>query len=250
MKRQRRTLGLLSTWLAIALSAIGVQPRLEPPPELAVSPDPLRAGDSHERSLQSGNHPPQVVKGSLAWLARDRRHSSGVELVLRLNAESDGLSRKPFEQATSRRPMPHPASWFQLLWLASPGWEEFDDELGRSRGAAGSEQMTSNSAAKRLGWSGCNAYGHGSDQFGQAVPFLRDNSRPIAPPKNGLGLAALVARASVVLRPWLSQLSRWSTVAALPLIRISLRSGRASPAAVLEPGFGAAKLGSHGQFEL
>lgn len=217
MKRQRRTLGLLLTWLAVALSAIGVRPKLKSSAESIASAAPAHFRCVRGHPLASGSAAPIV--GSLAWIGRDPRHSSGADLVLRLNAENDGL-----------------------------GLAELDSS-GQARGAASSHGIAHVSFAdhvQRLGWSGCTAYSYRCDPWGRPVSISVDRSEtPI-----GKSALVFVAPAINALQPWLRQLSQWMSAARVSWIRVTLIPGRAAPATVWEPGQHPAKPGARRHFEL
>jgi hypothetical protein len=221
MKRQRRTLGLLLTWLAVALSAIGVQPRLKSSAESIASAAPARSGCVR-------GHPPAPdsdapIVGSLAWIVCDPRHSSGADLVLRLNAENDGLG---------------------LAGL---------DSSAQARGAASSHGLTHVSFDKpiqRLGWSGCTAYSHGCDPWGRPLSISLGRSRSNTLTTIGEDAMAFVTPAFNALQPWLRQLSQWMSAAGVSWARVSLFPGRAAPARVGESGHHTVKLGSRRHFEL
>jgi hypothetical protein len=137
MKRQRRTLALLLAGFAATLWAIGMQGKARPSPE-AVAP----AAFARLRGARGDGLNPQPeapIVGSLAWLGADPRHGSGADLVLRLNAENDGLGR------------------------------DASDSSARSPSAASGGQgarAAARDAVRRLGWSGCTAYSHGCDPWG------------------------------------------------------------------------------------
>ena len=94
MKRQRRTLGLLVVWLTAALVAIGprmpLQTREKAAPVAALKPAAART--KSRASFQPSTSVP-VLRGSLASLVADARHSAGIELARKINWENEGLSQ-------------------------------------------------------------------------------------------------------------------------------------------------------------
>ena len=231
MKRQRRTLGLLLVWLAIALGAVRLPPQRAPIFELTAAPSA-----NSKKAAERAPSARQALTGSLAGLVGDPRCASGAELVLYINAAEDGLSHRAGRIAATRRGEQPRASWLWPAWGAISAWRAIAAP-GHGPADNGESNPWPDDAPRtcgaRLAWSGCNAYRSDGDRLVQAR--WKPDRRTLSLQRWGRSIARFVRDTSADLAPWLNQLARCAGGDREPSIRITRRPGRAAPYGVGEP---------------
>lgn len=213
MKRQRRTLGLLVVWLMAALVAIGPRMPLRMREKAATTAElkPVVARPKNRASFLSSNYVP-VLTGSLASLATDPRHSSGVELARKINVENDGLSqmRNPaWRLKPDDRRRPRMIGWTILGQQAAAAiWKK------AARAWEFESPPTLHAQSSRLslavsGWSGCVAYRWNSDELAQRIELARPANGRRERRLRPVHLAAIIGELSGELGAILGRGAQW-----------------------------------------
>ena len=165
MKRSRRALWILLATLAAALLTVDLSTRRG---DLARHP-PLAARNSDKRSGARR----RVVTGSLARLARDPSHSTGLSLARRLNQWSScgGDWFSPGDYVSLAADARH-STGADLVLRLNRRQDNLVDEAGapqRQLAATGGRWIGASErlGAARPGWSGCSAYAYGCDHLGR-----------------------------------------------------------------------------------
>lgn len=161
MKRSRRALWILLATLAASLLAVDFSTRRG---DVARRP-PVAARNADKRSGARR----RVVTGSLAALARDPSHSTGLQFVRRLNEPSwqGGANFLPGDYVSLAADGRH-STGAELV--ARLNWEQDNHHepanprrLEYGPGIAARQRLN----AARMGWSGCSAYAFGCDHLGR-----------------------------------------------------------------------------------
>ncbi len=173
MKRSRRALWILMATLAAALLAVDLSTRRD---DLAQRPAAARYADKRSAARR------RVVTGSLARLARDPSHSTGLKLAMRLNEPSPGGGLWPESYASLAGDARHSTG---AEWIARINQRQgHQPEPVHWRLADVSRRLAARGhlGAARMGWSGCSAYASGCDHLGRrsdADQAMRPSSRSL-----------------------------------------------------------------------
>ncbi|HEX7448360.1 MAG TPA: hypothetical protein VF306_12485 [Pirellulales bacterium] len=159
MKRSRRALWILMATLAAALSAVDFSTRRA---DLARRP-PTAARYADKRSAARR----RVVTGSMARLARDPSHSTGIRLAVRLSEPPPrgGLWPENFVSLATDARHSAGVDWVERINREQQGRLEPTNRppIDHARLIAARERLN----AARMGWSGCSAYSFGCDHLGR-----------------------------------------------------------------------------------
>lgn len=161
MKRSRRALWMVLATLAASLLAVDFSTRRG---NVARRP-PVAARNADKRSGARR----RVVTGSLAALARDPSHSTGLQVVRRLNepAWQGGPCFWPDDYVSLAADARHSTGAELVARLNREQDNQHEPTNHRPVGSGSDIAARERLNAARMGWSGCSAYASGCDELGR-----------------------------------------------------------------------------------